>query len=390
MVVKNEKAIKSKETVATIERYFAGIEDPRSSINREHKLLDILVITICAVICGADDWEAVASFGRAKQSWFEGFLALPSGIPSHDTFWRIFRALDTEEFQGSFVKWMQALCRLKKGEIVAVDGKKLRRSFAKEDSKAAIHMVSAWASANGVVLGQRKVDDKSNEITAIPELLRTLEIEGCIVTTDAMGCQTEIAQTILDQNADYLLALKENQPHLYEDVALLFDDLEESGFRAYTYDEVTDVDKGHGRIEVRKAWVISAPDILCHLRGFQRWPHLRSVIKIQSERYLSSGNSCEIRYFISSLDRPASAILHAVRTHWSIENSCHWVLDIAFREDESRLRKDNGAQNFALLRHIALNALKQESSLHIGIKNKRLRAGWDHNYLMQVLSVAFS
>lgn len=390
MVVKNEHLSKSEQTVETIDKYFSEIEDPRSTINREHKLIDILVITICAVICGADDYPAIASFGRAKERWFQEFLDLPSGIPCSSTFWRVFRVLDAEEFQRCFVRWMQGLCRLTKGEIVAVDGKKLRHSFAKEDSKAAIHMVSAWASANGVVLGQRKVDDKSNEITAIPELLRTLEIEGCIVTTDAMGCQTEIAQTILDQNADYLLALKENQPHLHEDVALLFDDLEESGFRAYTYDDATDVDKGHGRIEVRKAWVISDPDILCHLRGFQRWPQLRSVVKIQSERYLSSGNSCEVRYFISSLDRPASAILHAVRTHWSIENSCHWVLDIAFREDESRLRKGNGAQNFALLRHIALNALKQESSLRIGIKNKRLRAGWDHNYLMKVLSAAFS
>lgn len=370
----------------TLETHFSDLEDPRSSINREHQFLDVLVITICGVICGADDWVAIESFGKAKESWFRQFLALPSGIPSHDTFWRIFRLLDAEQFQACFLDWMQALRRMTEGEVIAVDGKKLRRSYAKEDNKAAIHMVSAWATANGMVLGQRKVDDKSNEITAIPALLKTLALSGCLVTTDAMGCQTEIARVIVDKGADYLLALKENQPHLYEDVVLLFDDLEESGFDAYVYDQEQTVDKNHGRIEVRKAWTISDPELLANLRGATRFPKLASVVKVQSERYLPDENSVEVRYFISSLQASAATLLRGVRTHWAIENSCHWVLDIAFREDESRLRKDNGAQNFAVLRHIALNALKQEQTAKMGIKNKRLRAGWDHDYLMKVLA----
>jgi predicted transposase YbfD/YdcC len=358
-------------------------------MNQEHLFFDILVITICAVICGADDWVAVERFGQAKAEWFATFLELPNGIPSHDTFWRVFRLLDSEQFQKCFLAWMEAVSQRTAGEVVAVDGKKLRHSFAKEDNKAAIHMVSAWATANGLVLGQRKVDDKSNEITAIPALLRTLALSGCIVTTDAMGCQVEIAQVIIDQEADYVLALKENQANLYADVALLFDDLEESGFAAYPYDHAQTVDKGHGRIEVRKAWTISDPALIAPLRGADRWPQLRSLVKVQAERYLPDKHTVEVRYFLSSLTDSAAALLQVVRTHWSIENSCHWVLDIAFREDEARLRKDQGAQNFAVLRHIALNALKQEASAKVGVKNKRLLAGWDHDYLMRVLSTLF-
>lgn len=369
-----------------IDTYFSTLEDPRDAMNQAHEFMDLLTIALCAVICGADDWVAVSSFGRAKYLWFKQCLALPNGIPAHDTFWRVFRALDPEQFQRCFLEWMRAVQRQTKGEVIAIDGKQLRRSYDKADGRAAIHMVSAWASANGLCLGQRKVDEKSNEITAIPKLLEVLEIAGCVVTIDAMGCQVSIAETIIEQGGDYLLALKENQGNLYADVELLFDDLEESGFSAYDFSAGKTVDKDHGRVEIRKVWMISDPEVVRYMRGAERWPRLTSLVKIQAERYLPDEQSVEIRYFISSLDASADELLRIARTHWSIENSFHWVLDIAFREDESRLRKDNGAQNFAVLRHIALNALKQERSAKMGIKNKRLRAGWDNDYLLDVLS----
>jgi predicted transposase YbfD/YdcC len=376
----------NREKQASLVEYFAELPDPRQKPNREHRLIDILVITICAAICGADDWVAVEQFGLARQAWFESFLELRSGIPAHDTFWRVFRHLDAEQFQERFMQWIASVQQLTAGEVVAIDGKQLRRSHDACAGKAAIHMVSAWASANRLVLGQRKVDEKSNEITAIPELLEMLEISGCIVTIDAMGCQTKIAETILDKGAEYVLALKENQGQLYEDVTLLFDDLMQSGFTVFPHEHAKSVDKGHGRIEVRQAWTIDAPDLIANLRTAQKWPHLSTLVKIQAERYPTYGkHSLETRYFISSLNTTAAALLNMIRTHWAIENSLHWVLDIAFREDESRLRKDNGAQNFAVLRHMALNLLKQEATLKVGVKNKRLRAGWDPNYLLSVL-----
>jgi predicted transposase YbfD/YdcC len=376
--------------VASIERHFSTLVDPRQAINQDHLFLELLVIAICAIIAGADDWEAVADFGRAKIEWFKGFLSLPHGIPSHDTFWRVFRLLDPEQFQQCFLAWIQAVSWVTQGEVIAIDGKKLRRSHDKGLGRNAIHMVSAWASATGLTLGQRKVDDKSNEITAIPALLEVLELAGCIVTIDAMGCQTEIAQAIVDKEADYLLALKANQGTLYEDVILLFDDLVQSNFTAYAYDHDKTVDKDHGRIEVRQAWTINDPAVLRALRTTDKWPKLRTLLKVQAERYLGAQHTLETRYYLSSLSAPAAHLLAVARTHWSIENGCHWVLDIAFREDECRLRKDHGPQNFAILRHIAHNCLKQERSAKLGVKNKRLRAGWDNHYLLTVLSTLFS
>lgn len=373
----------------SIDQHFANIEDPRVDRTKRHKLLDILVIAICAVICGADNWEEVQLFGEAKEAWFKNFLELPHSIPSHDTFWRVFAKLDPQQFQESFVNWIASVSEITQGQVIAIDGKTLRRSHDKALGRGAIDMVSAWAAMNHLVLGQIKVDDKSNEITAIPELLRVLEVSGCIITIDALGCQKEIAEAIIAQEADYVLALKENHGRLYEDVVNLFTDLEASGLQAYTFSQAETVNKNHGRLETRTCYVICDPHILIHLRGASQWKSLRSVVKVHSHRHLDEGTTANDRYFISSLATDAKHMLETVRSHWSIENSLHWVLDIAFREDESRIRKDHGPENFAVLRHIALNLVKQEKTQKGSVKGKRLKAGWDEDYLLKILSGLF-
>jgi predicted transposase YbfD/YdcC len=378
------------EEVETITKHFGQLKDPRKGNLRYHRFMDIVVIAICAVICGADDYEGIAEFGRAKAKWFETFLELPNGIPAHDTFWRVFEALNPEQFQHCFLGWMAGVRKTIAKEVVAVDGKRLRRSYANEEGKAAIHMVSAWATANRLVLAQQKVDEKSNEITAIPELLRALDLQGCIVTIDAMGCQTDIAELIVAGQGDYLLSLKGNQSNLHEDVGLLFDDLAASNFTAYAYDHATRVDKNHGRLEIRRCWTMDYASLPGSLRGADHWRGLTTLVKVQSERLVGDKRSVEDRYFIASYRDSANHILQHTRQHWHIENSLHWVLDIAFREDESRIRKGNGPQNFAVLRHIALNLLKHDTSSKLGIKNRRLRTGWDNNYLSSVLAPLFS
>jgi predicted transposase YbfD/YdcC len=377
--------LETNTVAAGIEAHFSELEDPRIDRKKLHKLLDIMVIAICAAICGADTWEDVEIFGEAKEKWFRAFLGLPNGIPSHDTFNRVFNRLDPEQFQSCFISWIRAASQIMDGQVIAIDGKVLRRSHDQGIGKAAIDLVSAWATANHLVLGQVKVDEKSNEITAIPQLLKALEISGCIITIDAMGCQTEIAAEIIEQEAEYVLALKENQGQLFEDVQLLFEDLENSNFKAYAYDYDKSVNKGHGRIEIRECWTISDLEILRHLRGFQRWSRLVTVSRIRAQRWIGDQKSCEDRYHIASISG-AKRILSAVRSHWAIENQLHWCLDIAFDEDRCRVRKEHGAENFAILRHIALNLLKQEKTCKRSIKGKRLLAGWDEDYLIKVLS----
>jgi len=374
-----------KPVTASIEEHFGNITDPRIERTKLHKLIDILGIAICAAICGCDNWEDIAAFGEAKREWFGTFLELPNGIPSHDTFNRVFGRLNPDEFRSSFMAWISAASELIGGQVIALDGKVLRSSHDHGIGKGAIDMVSAWACENRLVLGQVKVDEKSNEITAIPQLLKALEISGCIVTIDAMGCQTEIAKTIVEKEGDYVLALKENQGNLFEDVQKLFTDLESSDYRGYVYDYEKTVDKGHGRIEIRECWTISDPDILRYLRGFENWEKLQTVSRIRSQRWTGNEKTSEDRFHIASIPG-AKRVLASVRSHWGIENGLHWTLDLAFDEDHCRVRKHHGPENFAILRHIALNLLKQEHTCKRSIKGKRLMAGWCEDYLLKVLS----
>lgn len=368
---------------ATISAFFSVLEDPRR-YNRRHKLLDIVVIAICATICGAEGWEDVELFGEAKEEWLKGFLELPHGIPSDDTYRRVFAVLDAEQFQSCFMDWIEAVERLTEGQVVALDGKTLRRSHDRSEGKKALQMVSAWAAANGVVLGQRKVDGESNEITAVPELLDALEIAGCIVTLDAIHCQTETVETIVEKGADYVLPVKENQPRLLEALQGLFDDPSE--MRWVECDHHRTEEQGHGRVEIRECWSTSAPEYLSYIATLADWQGLQSIAVVQAERQLGDETTVTRRYFISSLKSNAKQLLHAARTHWEIENKLHWVLDITFREDDCRIRKGNGAENFAVLRHIALNLLRRETSSKRSLRGKRMLAALDESYLLKVLT----
>ncbi|RKZ35274.1 MAG: ISAs1 family transposase [Gammaproteobacteria bacterium] len=375
----------SQYLTTVIEEHFKSLPDPRrKTMNLRHKLIDILIIAICAIICGSDSWVAVETFGKAKEDWFRRFLELPNGIPSHDTFTDVFRKLASRQFEACFTSWTESISELFEGEVVSIDGKTLRRSHDKGNDKKAIHMVSAWASKNYLVLGQVKTDDKSNEITAIPKLLLGLELKGCLVTIDAMGCQKKIAKVIIDQEADYLLAVKDNQPKLYQAVQDYFTQVNKVNFEGYNVDFAETNNEGHGRIETRRCWV--GHDALPQIEGSENWEGLQTIVMLESERTVKEETTIEHRYYISSTESSAESLLCASREHWGIENSWHWRLDIAFREDESRIRKGNGAENLAILRHIALNLLNKEDTAKLGMKNKRLKAGWDASYLEKVLA----
>jgi predicted transposase YbfD/YdcC len=360
----------------SISDFFSNLTEHRES-NKRHKLIDVVTIALCAVICGADTWEDMEEFGLTKREWFGQFLELPHGIPAHDTFARIFAAMNPKEFQQAFLRWVKSIRSVMKG-IVAVDGKTLRHSYQKD--KSSIHMVSAWSLENRMVLGQVKTREKSNEITAIPELLTLLELEGCIVTIDAMGCQKEIAKTIIEKGADYVFGLKGNHEALHDDVRFYFEDGMASGFKGIAHDYHETIDGDHGRIETRRYWTTSADWL-----PVKDWKGLSTIAMARRERYVDGKTSLETQYYLTSIESNAKRIAEAVRGHWGIENSLHWVLDIAFREDECRIRKDHAPENFATLRHISLNLLRQEDSKKRSIRAKRLKAGWDTAYLGLIL-----
>jgi predicted transposase YbfD/YdcC len=369
-------------TGAPIHEYFATVTDPRVERTKLHLLMDILVIAICAVICGADTWVEMEAYGRAKEKWLRQFLAVPNGIPSHDTFARVIARLKPEELQQCFLRWMQAVSEVTQGEVVAIDGKTLRRSFNRATGKSAIHMVSAWASANRLVLGQQKVDEKSNEITAIPALLQLLELKGGIVTIDAMGCQKAIAQTIIKQEADYVLTLKANHELLYKEVQGFFAWAQQRQFADVPPEYYHTLDGNHGRVEERRYWLVSD---LTWLTAKQEWAGLQSLGMVERQRREAEKTTVEVHYYLTSLAGSGQQFGEAVRTHWSVENGLHWVLDVAFQEDQSRLRRDHAAENVAVLRHLALSLLRHESTCTNGIKVKRLKAALDEDYLTRVL-----
>ena len=370
---------------SSFQDYFATLTDPRcpDAPNSRHQLMDMLIIAVCAVICGADGWEDIEEYGTSQAEWFATFLAFPHDIPGHDTFRRVLSRLDPEELPQGFIAWTEALSEASGGDIVSIDGKTLRHSFDQATGQAAIHMVRAWASANRLVLGQLKVEEKSNEITAIPKLIPMLDIAGATVTIDAMGCQKEIAKVITDREADYVLALKENHPTLSGDVTRFFDEAKATAFADIAQASHETVDGDHGRIETRRYWITSDIE---WLGAKASWAKLHSIGMVESCREVGETVQVETRYFLTSLPAQGVRFAQAVRQHWGIENALHWVLDVSFHEDACRIRKDKGAQIFSMLRHIALNLLRQERRHQRGIKARRKRAGWDRDYLLHVLA----
>lgn len=365
-------------------RAFAELKDPRVNRTKRHSLGDILAIAICAVICGADGWAQVARFGRCKLKWFRTFLELPNGIPSHDTFGRVFSALDPSGFEECFMNWIAALTTASAGRLIAIDGKTIRRSLDTANGKAAIHMVSAWCQANHMVLGQLATDAKSNEITAIPKLMKLLDLKDAVVTIDAGGCHKKIAEQIVDQGGHYILQLKGNQGTLHKETVMLFDQCLTDDCRGISYSTAATTNGGHGRIEERRIWATSEVNWFAER---DKWKNLRCLIRVQAKRTVDGKTSTEYRYYISDLPADnASGLLAYIRGHWGVENKLHWSLDINFREDECRIRQGHAAENFARLSRIALNLLKAETTNRRGIKTKRLCCGWDHDYLLKVMT----
>ena len=358
-----------------IKKIFSTLEDPRIDRKKLHLLDDILGLTLLAVLCGADGWEAIELFGKSKKEFLRQVLELPNGIPSHDTIERLFQRLDSRKFEEAFMNWVKGLEISTSGKIISIDGKTLRGSRDEGNGRYAIHLVSAWCGANSISLGQIKTQGKSNEINAVKELLTLLDISGSVITIDAMGCQRDIAEQIVENGADYILAVKDNQKKLKEEIMDMF---EFSGALQRT----TQTEKDHGRIETRTCSIIKD---LGQLQGAQNWRGLKTIIKIESKRVLKNKTTSETRYYISSIDNNAEYFNHTVRSHWGIENSYHWVLDVQMGEDADRKRKNNSAENFAIIRRVALAMLQNKQLRRLGVKNKQLVAGWDHAFLLSLL-----
>jgi predicted transposase YbfD/YdcC len=368
----------------SIARHFRSLEDPRIERTKKHLLLDIITLTICAVIAGAEGWEDVEDYGKEKYEWLKTFLALPAGIPSHDTISRVFRRLKPEQFEQCLVGWLMALSDALGVEHIAIDGKTLRRSFDRASAANALHLVSAWSVKNSLTLGQVAVDEKSNEITAIPALLRLLELKGAIVTIDAMGCQKEIAAQIVNEGGDYVLAVKENHPKLHEALVQHFERLHDTDFQDGTCHRHNTVERAHGREEERFYYTTSVPASLAeHQPG---WTGLASVGQVITVTQREGRETSDVRYYISSLDPRVKRFAEVTRGHWGIENSLHWVLDVTFNEDQSRIRKDHGQRNFACLRRFTTSLIKQDTSRG-SIRRKRKRAAWNNQVLLNILMV---
>jgi predicted transposase YbfD/YdcC len=374
-----------KDVVEGIRKCFENVHDPRVVGRCDHRLIDILTITLLAVICGADDWTDIEVFGRVREAWLREFLELPNGIPSHDTFRRVHELLSRNQFAAALLQWTQALQEATGSELVAIDGKTLRRSHRKRGGLAALHLVTAWSTQQGLTLGQYATEDKSNEITAIPELLKLLNLKGCTVTIDAMGCQKEIAAGIRDRKAEYVLAVKENQPHLYEDLQQHFEEVLEDEASLPRRQQHSTTEDGHGRHEERFYYSTPVPKAL---RNQEAWRDIQSVGCAIGHTVREGRDTGLVRYFISSLKPDAKRLGTAVRKHWSIENSQHWVLDIAFREDDRRQQDRNGAANLATVRRLAVSLLRQDKTITRGAKAKRMVAALEPRYLLRVLKHA--
>ncbi|MEI9895808.1 MAG: ISAs1 family transposase [Chthoniobacter sp.] len=368
----------------SLSQYLSIIADPRVDRTKEHSLHDLLIIAVLAMLCGGESFVDFADFGRAQESWLRTFLPLPNGIPSHDTFGRVFALLDPEQFAACFSSWTQSLRQSLAQEIVAVDGKTVRRSHDRARGRPAIHLVSAWASENGLVLGQIKIEEKSNEITAIPALLRALELRGCIVTIDAMGTQKAIAKEIVEADAQYVLALKGNHEKVHVEVREFFADARARQFPGVTHAFLETVEKDHGRLETRRYWITKQ---IGWFADRALWAGLRSFGMVESLREIDGQMTAEIRFYLGSIPADAQTFARAVRGHWGIENQLHWSLDVAFGEDQCRVRVGHAAENLARLRHIALNILKADTTKKRGIKGKQKNAAWDHSYLLHLLSI---
>jgi predicted transposase YbfD/YdcC len=364
------------------------LADARRGQGRRHRLADIIVIALSAAICGADSWVEVEMFGLAKESWFRERLELAHGIPSHDTFGRVFSQIDPVLLMNSLNRWIGASGIVGEGGVIALDGKTVRRSHDREAGRKALHLVSAWATEHNVVLGQRAVEDKSNEITAIPEVLELIDLDQKVITIDAIGTQTAIAAQIIEGGGDYVLALKDNHPILHKEVRYWFSRIGHPDYPKLLHGQHKTVEKGHGRIETRIVQTIATKDRLSAKSLHESWKNLQCIIAVHATRRIGSQRTHETRFFISSLPGDAEPIARAIRSHWSIENSLHWTLDMAFREDESRIRSGNAQENMAALRRIALSLLKRDTITKAGIKAKRLKAGWDHDYLLHLLAAA--
>jgi len=363
---------------------FSELPDPRVERCRRHQLIDIVFIAVCAVICGAEAFTEMEEFGHSKEAWLRQFLELPNGIPSHDTFGRVLARLDPKEFEACFERWVRGVVQLSEGEVVGIDGQTLRRSYDRAAGRSAIEVVSAWARTTGLTWGQVKVAEDSNEITAVPELLRVLDLTGCIVTVDALNTQKEIARQIRAQGTEYVLALKDNHPTLRQQVADFLQAAQHGRTLNYQISTHQTVEKDHGRIETRRYWQVEAPP---HLHEFEQWPDLRSVGLVQATREVRDQTTVETRYYLSSLPVEAGRFSDAVRGHWAVENSCHWILDVVFREDDSRVRRGHAPENLALIRRWAHNLLAREPSVKRGIKTKRLKAALDDRYLLKILTL---